>query len=137
MTIQLNIGTNMGDRPANLAAAVDMLVEAFRPASWRTSRIIASPPWGYGSENEFLNQGLRLDLDREMQPVEVLDMTQAVERAISPAPHRNPDGSYRDRIIDIDIITIDDIALSTRRLHLPHIHMRERPFVLIPYQELQ
>lgn len=96
-----------------------------------------SEPWGYDSANRFLNQGLRLDLGRTMEPEQVLDTTQAVERTICDAPHRNPDGTYRDRLIDIDIIAIDDITLSTPRLTLPHPRMQERPFVLGPYRELQ
>lgn len=66
----------------------------------------------------------------------LLDATQAVERSISSMPHRNADGSYRDREIDIDIIAVDDVVYSSERLVLPHPRMRGRYFVLRPMVSL-
>ncbi len=59
--------------------------------------------------------------DAVMDPHAMLDITQQVEQQVGQgAPHRNPDGTYRDRPIDIDIIDIDSITLNTPRLILPH-----------------
>ncbi len=52
-------------------------------------------------------------------------------------PHRNSDGSYRDREIDIDIILIDDMRIDSPRLQVPHPRMLERDFVMIPLRELR
>lgn len=50
--------------------------------------------------------------------------------------HRNPDGSYADRILDIDIMAVDDIRMETPELTLPHPHLSDRPFFLDAYREL-
>ncbi|MGM9844873.1 MAG: 2-amino-4-hydroxy-6-hydroxymethyldihydropteridine diphosphokinase [Muribaculaceae bacterium] len=136
MTINLNIGSNLGDRHANLARAVAMLIDAFAPGQWLASDIVESEPWGFDSDNAFLNQGLRLDIDSDMQPAEILALTRKVEQSICSDPHRHPDGSYRDRVIDIDIITIDHIVMNSPELTLPHPRMLNRPFVLIPYNQI-
>lgn len=136
MTINLNIGSNLGDRHANLARAVAMLIDAFAPCRWLASDIYESEPWGYDSTNAFLNQGLRLEIDSDMQPAEILALTRKVEQSICADPHRHADGSYRDRVIDIDIITIDHIVMQSPELTLPHPQMLNRPFVIIPYNQI-
>lgn len=67
------------------------------------------------------------------EALEALRRLQYVEKAISPAPHRNPDGSYRDRVIDIDMVAVDTLRLDTPELLLPHPRLQERPFFLEPY----
>ena len=61
---------------------------------------------------------------------------QGVERLISDASHRNSDGSYRDRVIDIDIVAIDQLTIDSPTLKVPHPHFTERDFYLIPMCEL-
>lgn len=139
-TIYLNIGSNSGDRRAFIARAVAALRAAFGHAL-RISRPVESEPWGFGSANRFLNIGVAIDLHRTApwQPAELealLGTTQAIERAISPHPHRNPDGTYADREIDIDIVAVDTIVYTSPRLTLPHPAMHLRPFVLAPMAEL-
>ena len=66
----------------------------------------------------------------------LLDKIQQIERDISAMPHRNADGTYRDREIDIDIIAIDHLHIDTPRLQVPHPRARQRDFVTVPLQEL-
>ncbi|MDE6098069.1 MAG: 2-amino-4-hydroxy-6-hydroxymethyldihydropteridine diphosphokinase, partial [Muribaculaceae bacterium] len=132
MTVHLNIGSNTGDRHALIERAVALLVETLAPSAWRVSTPVESAPWGYQSENPFLNIGIDLELATPLQPEALLDITQSIERCISAMPHRNPDGTYRDREIDIDIILIDDLVIDTPRLRIPHPHAKNRPFVMIP-----
>ena len=140
MTIQLNIGSNIADRCAQIEQAVGLLYTAVRRLSKEAvitrSRMIESEPWGYSSPNRFLNLGLRVDIPVTLHPEEVLDIVQGAEELICRLSHRNSDGTYRDRRIDIDIIDIDDIQYSSPRLTLPHPRAAGRPFVLIPLQEL-
>lgn len=136
MRIHLNIGSNQGDRAALIERAVALLMRAMPDARVRRSAPVESEPWGFDSPNAFLNIGLMIDLPRSIDPEALLDITQAAERAISPASHRNPDGSYRDRLIDIDIIAVDRLRLHTPRLTLPHPRAALRPFVLTPLREL-
>lgn len=80
----------------------------------------------------------------DLPPIEVLKKIKLIEKRISPTSHRKPDGSYADRIIDIDIMSAEEtssgrkeITLSTPELTLPHPHLQERPFFLQTYCELK
>lgn len=132
--VYINIGSNLGDRRANLSRALEGIGRHFRIAA--VSNIFESEPWGFDSPHGFLNICAAFEAAGR-SPIEILDITQAVEREISPLSHRNPDGSYRDRLIDIDIVHIDGIELQTPRLTLPHPHLHDRDFFLTPYREVR
>lgn len=100
------------------------------------SRPVETPPWGYESPNPFINVGVRIDMPSEMAPAEVLEAVMTVQRSISPLSHRDATGGYCDRVIDIDIIAIDDLVVDTPRLTIPHPRMHLRDFVLIPLAQL-
>lgn len=136
MTAYLNIGSNQGDRHANLKRAVALIVDAWRDCKVRTSDIIESEPWGFDSPHGFLNIGVAID-GFTGSPHALLRSLQAIEKSISATPHRNADGSYADRIIDIDIIEIDGVAMSTPSLTLPHPRAHLRHFVTIPLEQLK
>lgn len=126
------IGSNLGDRRLNLSRAMRRVGMEF--GAFEMSHAVESPAWGYESEHDYLNIAMIFATD--MEPLEVLDRLQAIEREISPEPHRNPDGSYADRVIDIDILAIDDLATDTPRLTLPHPRLSERRFFLEPMTEI-
>ncbi len=132
MRYYINIGSNLGNRLINISKAVSAIEKEF---GWfELSHHIESDAWGYVSPNKFLNIGMLFISDKT--PLEVLHILQRIEKSFSPTPHRNPDGSYRDRLIDIDIMAVDDIVIDTPELTLPHPHLHDRPFFLEPYQEL-
>ena len=137
-SIYLNIGSNRGDSRALVEEAVRRVAAAFPQALLRRSHAVTSQPWGYQSENPFLNLGVALDFDGEMpQPLDVLAAMQGIESALAPdSPHRNADGSYRDRLLDIDIIHIDGVRMDTPELTLPHPRAAARRFVMEPMQVL-
>lgn len=144
--VHLNIGSNLGDREDNLRRAVALLRQlADDDSSVRVSDIVVSPPWGFDSDNEFMNIGM--SFDTSLTPAELLTATQGIERTISTASHRDENGSYIDRLIDIDLIaattipTTSDpsphlITLSTPTLTLPHPRAHLRDFVLIPLRQI-
>lgn len=132
MNIFLNIGSNLGDRRRNLSRAVAAIEQEF--GYFELSHVVESEPWGYASPNHFLNVGMMVLSD--LPPEEILRRLQAIERRLSPTPHRNPDGSYADRLVDIDIIAIDTLVVDTPELRLPHPRMAGRRFVLEPMAEL-
>lgn len=136
MAIYINIGSNQGDRQALIEQAVALIVSHWAPAPVRRSRYIESDPWGYDSPNRFLNLGLAIDVDGMVDPLDTLHALQDIERSISPASHRNPDGSYADRLIDIDLIAIDHLRVNTPELTLPHPRAHLRPFVTTPLSDL-
>ena len=129
----LNIGTNIGDRMANVDHAVALIERSFGCAVRRSSPFY-SAPWGFVSPNRFVNVGLLLPTAET--PENTLRMLHAVEESMGSASHRNADGSYADRIIDIDIIAIDDLVISSESRVVPHPRMTERDFVLAPMAEI-
>ena len=128
----LNIGSNLGDRRKNLSRAVAAIEKEF--GYFELSHVIESDPWGFDSDNLFLNLGMMIL--SELQPEEILHKLQKIEREIGSTSHRNADGSYADRLVDIDIIAIDDRVIDTAELQVPHPRMHERSFVLEPMAEL-
>lgn len=140
-SVYLNIGSNRDDRVANIERAVTMLCESgvFASARLRRAPFVYSQPVGYASDSEFANLGLSFDFLNDVVPdaLEILNTTQNIEKAIAPdSPHRNADGTYRDRVIDIDIIAIDGVSMQTERLTLPHPRAEARAFVMKPMEFL-
>lgn len=140
-TVYLSLGSNSGDRRALIGRAVAALALRLPAVAMRTSGFYCSAPWGFESENDFLNIAVAVTSERDAawsdaEAEALLDTLQGIERDISAMPHRNADGSYRDREIDIDIIAIDEQQISTQRLTIPHPLAQQRPFVTVPLAEI-
>lgn len=132
--VYINIGTNLGELQANLDLALARVGARFPLV--RVSERMESEPWGFESANKFLNVCACFE-QGDLAPEQILQELQQIERAISPLSHRNPDGSYRDRLIDIDIVAIDGVEMHTPRLTLPHPHLQDREFFLDPYLQIR
>ncbi len=130
--VLINIGSNLGDRRLNLSRAMRMVGEEFGP--YEISHVVESAPWGFDSTNSFLNLGMMFS--SSLPPEEILGRLQAIERSISPESHRKPDGSYADRVVDIDIVAIDEEMIDSDILKVPHPHLEDRSFFLEPLAEL-
>ena len=89
-------------------------------------------PWGFQSDNTFLNAALQLEIS--LSPLELLKATQQIELEMGRTQKSN--GAYHDRIIDIDILLYDNLILQTPELTLPHPLMHERLFVMEPLAEI-
>jgi 2-amino-4-hydroxy-6-hydroxymethyldihydropteridine diphosphokinase len=133
MNYYLNIGSNMGDRRDNLYRAVVALA-ALADDGFAVSSIVESEPWGFESEHGFLNIGMHLR--SKLSPHKMLDRIHKIERRLGSASHRDACGNYIDRLVDIDIMAIDDLVIDTPTLQVPHPHLPERDFFLIPLQQL-
>ena len=133
MRYYINIGTNLGDLGANVARAVAE-IRARLSVAVRESTPVYSEAWGYESEHGYMNVGAAFDT--EECPVAVLRELRGIEVAMGSASHRNADGSYADRIVDIDVIAIDELVIDTPELTVPHPRMEQRDFVLAPLAEL-
>lgn len=132
MKYYINIGTNLGNKRLNLSRAVAAVEKRY--GYFEVSKVVESEPWGYDSTNSFLNMAMMFETDDE--PLDVLHELQRIEKEISPAPHRNPDGTYADRVIDIDIMAIENVEIDTEELKVPHPHLFDRPFFINPLKEL-
>ena len=132
MEYYLNIGSNMGDRRDNLYRAVVAL--AAGNGGCAVSSIVESEPWGYESNNRFMNVGVWLSSD--MDPLAMLEHIHDIERRLGSKSHRDSEGHYIDRLVDIDIMAIGDIVIDTPTLQVPHPHLPERDFFLKPMMQL-
>ena len=132
MDYYLNIGSNTGNRRDNLYRAVAFLVAG--TSGGAVSSIVESEPWGFESDNRFLNLGVKLSSD--IEPQQMLERIHDIERRLGSAAHRDADGNYIDRLVDIDIVTIDDLVIDTPILQVPHPHLPDRDFFLKPMLQL-
>ena len=132
MDYYLNIGSNIGQRRDNLYRAVVAL--AAGTGGCAVSSIVESEPWGFESDSRFMNIGLWFNSD--IDPHMMLDRIHDIERRLGSAAHRDGDGNYIDRLVDIDIVAIDDRVIDTPTLQVPHPHLAERDFFLRPMMEL-
>ena len=139
MLIYFGIGTNLGNRDANLRTALQLLHERVGE-QLACSSVHRSAPMGFESENEFAN--IVAVYDTPYSPEEVLLITQQIEREMGRT-EKSVNGVYHDRIIDIDLLQArgdeanEAIRRSDERLMLPHPRMQERDFVMIPLREVE
>ena len=98
------------------------------------SSIVESEPWGFESDNRFLNLGVKLSSN--LLPMEMLDRIHDIEHRLGSASHRDRHGHYIDRLVDIDIVAIDDMVIDTPVLQIPHPHLPDRDFFLKPMIQL-
>ncbi len=132
MNYYLNIGSNMGDRRDNLYRAVVAL--AAGTSGCAVSSIVESEPWGFESENRFMNLGVMLKSD--IVPNDMLHRIHDIEHRLGSASHRDEHGNYIDRLVDIDIVAIDDLIIDSPTLQVPHPHLPERDFFIKPMIQL-
>lgn len=128
----INLGSNLGNRRLNLSRAVNML--AARYGWFELSHAVESEPWGYESLNKYLNIGMTFVSNDT--PDEVLKTVKDIEKTLGSASHRNADGGYADRLIDIDIVAVDEEIIDTPDLQVPHPQLTGRRFFLEPMAEL-
>lgn len=131
--VYLSLGTNLGDKFRNLQDALDEI--ALRVGTVEAvSSFIETEPLGFESENTFLNAVCRVETI--LSPLELLEITQQIERTLGRKRKTLVAGVYSDREIDIDILLYDDLQMDTPELTIPHPRMWQRSFVVDPLREL-
>ena len=130
--VYLSLGTNLGNRKRNIREAIDKIGEQIGGVE-RQSALYETKPWGYSSPNDFINACVLVLTP--MAPRQVLEATQRIEREMGRTL-KSVDGEYHDRIIDIDILMIDDLVINEPDFHVPHPLMEERDFVMTPLKEI-
>lgn len=128
----LSLGSNLGDRHATMQSAILLLGKQAGTVD-RVSSAIETEPWGFESANKFLNMCVRIITT--LSPEQLLVTTKDIELQLGRTT-KSVNGQYHDRPIDIDILTYDDLHINTPSLTLPHPHMHERDFVMIPLREI-
>jgi 2-amino-4-hydroxy-6-hydroxymethyldihydropteridine diphosphokinase len=128
--VYLGLGSNLGDREANLNEAVRRLSEMPAVSLLRVSKYIRSAPWGVADQPEFLNGVAAIETTHP--PERLLAMTQEIERQMG----RRPGPRWGPRVIDIDMLVYDGVQRRTPELVLPHPYLLERSFVREPLREI-
>ena len=130
--VYLSLGTNLGNRKRNIREAIDKIGEQIGVVK-RQSALYETKPWGYSSPNDFINACVLVLTP--MAPRQVLEATQRIEREMGRTL-KSVDGEYHDRIIDIDILLIDEWKIEEPDFKVPHPLMEERDFVMKPLKEI-
>jgi 2-amino-4-hydroxy-6-hydroxymethyldihydropteridine diphosphokinase len=126
--IYLGLGTNLGDRQANLQAAVAGLIPMV--GVLRVSSVYETEPWGYRDQPACLNQVLEGETD--LQPLDLLVFLKNLELTLG----RQTTFLYGPRLIDLDILFFDQAIINQPELVIPHPRLAERAFMLVPLTEL-
>lgn len=130
-SVYLGLGTNIGNKRKNMVTAAALLAERAGDVL-SLSSFYETEPWGFDSENTFLNAAL--ELETSCSPMELLRLTQQIEQEMGRT--QKSDGSYHDRIIDIDILLYGNEIIHTEELVVPHPLMQHRLFVMQPLAEI-
>ena len=130
--LYLSLGSNLGNKEEKLRRAIELINERIGSVL-RTSSFIETEPWGFQSENTFLNAACLVET--KLTPRQCLRETQKIERLLGRT-RKSKDGIYHDRPIDLDLLLYDDLEINEGDLILPHPHMQERDFVMIPLREI-
>jgi len=130
--VYLSLGTNLGDKEKNIRTAIEKIEERVG-AVVRQSALYVTEPWGFESENNFVNAAICCHTT--LAPMQLLLKTQQIEKEMGRR-RKSKNGIYRDRIIDIDILLYDNLTVDEPKLKIPHPLMQERDFVMIPLKEI-
>ena len=130
MRVGFGLGSNMGDKPANIARALAMLEEREVAQLHAVSRIYRTPPWGVLDQGDFANACAIGETS--LSPYELLAAVKRIEADIGRAPSRR----WGPRLIDVDILFLGDHTLDDPELTLPHKELFGRGFVLAPLVEI-
>jgi len=130
--VLLVLGGNVGDVRVTLDRAIAMLTEGNDITLTARSRDYRTPPWGKTDQPEFVN--LCLMVETALSPHALLERVQAVEQVLGR--DRSKGEQWGPRPIDIDILAYDAITIDEPGLKLPHPHLLERAFVLVPLAEI-
>lgn len=140
VTAYLGLGSNEGDRKANLKSALSMLDSAEGISVERVSDVIETTPWGFDADMDFLNCAAKVNLDPSVTPELLLKVCKNIEKRLGRDENIEFDDAgrriYHSRTIDIDILLYGDSRIRGESLTVPHPLMKERDFVMIPLRQI-
>lgn len=123
------LGSNLGDREANLHRALELLSEKGVEIV-KVSAFIETEPYGVTDQPRFLNGVCKLRTD--LKPLALLRLLLAVEKEMGRVRLRH----WGERNIDLDLLLYEDVRMDTEELRLPHPDMTNRDFVMLPLAEI-
>ncbi len=130
VTCYLGLGSNIGDRRANLAEALQHLGQLPAIEIVKTSSIYETAPVGPRDQPDFFNQVVQAEVT--CSPRQLLELLQKIEQDMGRVRRRR----WGERIIDIDILLYGDETMDEPDFQIPHPQMLARQFVLVPLAEI-
>ena len=144
--LYLSLGSNQGDRVQNMENALSLLNIELKTPYKAVSSFIETEPWGFESDEKFLNAAVHYELDLpvgyspEAEALMILASCKKIEAMLGrkggPEYDEKGERIYRSRPIDIDILLFGDNKIECPELTVPHRLMFERDFVMIPLREI-
>jgi len=128
--VYLHTGSNLGNREENLSKVNDLIAK-FIGKIVTESRLYETEAWGVTDQPNFYNQALKVETN--LKPQAILEKTLQIENEDF---NRIRTEKWTARIIDIDILFYNDEVIKTDNLVIPHPHLHQRNFVLIPLMEI-
>lgn len=126
--VNIAIGSNIGDPRKNVETAIERLSAICVLVA--KSKLYATEPWGVTDQSDFCNAVVTVQT--ELSPHELLEALQSIEEKMG----RTETYKWGPRLIDLDLLHYGDLLMSDERLTLPHPHINERAFVLVPLAEI-
>jgi len=126
--VYLALGSNMGNRLANLKNAISNLTPQLNVK--KKSPVYETPPWGFKEQDAFLNQVLMAET--YLEPEALLGHLKRLETALG----REVSFQNGPRLIDLDILFFDDLIIDSPPLVIPHPRLHQRAFVLVPLNDI-
>ena len=124
--VVLLLGSNLGDTKSNLNQAIAKIENCLGNII-KSSEMIETPPVEFGSINIFRN--IAISLTTTISPYSFLNIVKSIEKDMGRELDSSAVGGYIDRIIDIDIVTFNNINFESKKLKIPHHkHLCEREF---------
>jgi 2-amino-4-hydroxy-6-hydroxymethyldihydropteridine diphosphokinase len=131
MRAYIALGSNLGDSRQQLLDAIEKLSALPHSRVLARSRIYRTPPWGKIKQPDFLNAVV--ELETPLAPHDLLDALLDIERQAG----RLRDGErWGPRTLDLDLLHVANHTVNDERLTLPHPHIAERAFVLLPLNDV-
>lgn len=127
-TTYIALGTNLGERLSNLRVAIQSMPPEITVLV--ESQVYETPPWGYEDQPAFLNMVVRAETGLEPKPL--LKYLKQLEARLG----REKSVRWGPRLIDLDILFYDDLVIDTPPLIIPHPHLHERAFVMVPLADV-
>ena len=129
----LSLGSNLGNKLANLERAIDLIsansaIEILKKSSW-----VANPAIEEAGPEEFLNGVIKIQTS--LSPYDLLDLIRSIEAEVDS--ERSSRGRKLARMLDVDILLFENISLNSKELTIPHPRMFSRDFVTEPLSEIE
>jgi 2-amino-4-hydroxy-6-hydroxymethyldihydropteridine diphosphokinase len=126
----IGIGSNLGDKLHHCEKAISEILKIDRHKLLAKSSLFKTQPIGYTSQDWFVNGVIKIETDLEAP--KLLRTLKDIESLLG----RTKTFRWGPRTIDLDILFFDEIEIHTEELQIPHPHIQDRQFVLIPLAEI-